>query len=150
MKTNYTFNTTSNFNYTPNTQISTSKIKGMNENRKDYDKKVDFENSNLYFYRNIGLNLKPENEFEDRYKNKSNENNSLLKRIKELEVELQNANTKYEEIKDNLEKEIENEKELKKANETESESKIKISIKNEYEHQLNAKNLDDKYNIIKT
>ena len=94
--------------------------------------------------------MKLENEFVNRYKNKSNENNSLLKRIKELEVELQNANTKYEEIKDNLEKEIENEKELKKANETESESKIKISIKNEYEHQLNAKNLDDKYNIIKT
>ena len=38
----------------------------MNINKKDYDKKFDFENSNLYFYRNIGLNLKPENEFEDR------------------------------------------------------------------------------------
>ena len=148
MTTNYNFNSTSNFNYT--TQNSNPQIQAINMDTKDYDKKIDFENSNLYFYRNIGLNLKPENEFEDRYKNKSNENNSLLKRIKELEVELQKANTKYEEIKDNLEKEIENEKELKKSNETESESKIKISIKNEYEHQLNAKNLDDKYNIIKT
>ena len=131
MTTNYNFNSTSNFNYT--TQNSNPQIQAINMDTKDYDKKIDFENSNLYFYRNIGLNFKPDNEFKDRYNNKLTENDSLLKRIKDLEVQLQSKNTKIEEIKDNLERQIENEKELKKAAETESENKIKISVKNEYE-----------------
>jgi predicted component of type VI protein secretion system len=59
MKTrNYTL--TSNYNYKTKSPIT--EIKSMNIDKKDYDKKLDFENSNLYFYRNIGLNLKPENE----------------------------------------------------------------------------------------
>ena len=59
MKTiNYTL--TSNYNYKTKNPIN--EIKSMNIDKKDYDKKLDFENSNLYFYRNIGLNLKPENE----------------------------------------------------------------------------------------
>ena len=147
MTTNYNFNSTSNFNYT--TQNSNPQIQAINMDTKDYDKKIDFENSNLYFYRNIGLNFKPDNEFKDRYNNKLTENDSLLKRIKDLEVQLQSTNTKIEEIKDNLERQIENEKELKKAAETESENKIKISVKNEYENQQKEKNLNDKYKELK-
>ena len=61
MKTiNYTL--TSNYNYKTKNPIN--EIKSMNIDEKDYDKKLDFENSNLYFYRNIGLNLKLENESE--------------------------------------------------------------------------------------
>ena len=61
MKTvNYIF--TSNYNYKTKNPIT--EIKSMNIDKKDYDKKLDFENSNLYFYRNIGLNLKLENESE--------------------------------------------------------------------------------------
>ena len=149
MNTNYNFNSTSNYNYTIKSQNSNPQIQAINMDTKDYDKKIDFENSNLYFYRNIGLNFKPDNEFKDRYNNKLTENDSLLKRIKDLEVQLQSTNTKIEEIKDNLERQIENEKELKKAAETESENKIKISVKNEYENQQKEKNLNDKYKELK-
>ena len=70
-----------------------SKIQNNNE-------PSDLLSSNLYYYRNVGANFKDENEFKYRYDNQLQATNSLSKRVKELEVELQAANTRYDEMKE--------------------------------------------------
>ena len=103
-----------------------SKIQNNNE-------PSDLLSSNLYYYRNVGANFKDENEFKYRYDNELQATNSLSKRVKELEVELQAANTRYDEKKEKLTKELENEKQLRKETENSSMSRIEEYIKKENE-----------------
>ena len=101
--------------------------------------------SNLYYYRNVGANFKDENEFKHRYDNQLQANSSLAKRVKELEVELQSTNTRYDEMKDKLLKEIESEKQLRKETETSSMAQIEKYIKSETELKQQYLDLKNKY-----
>ena len=103
---------------------------------KNYDKKINFENSNLYFYRNNLNSNDNEFEFKNRYDNQLNKNTSLIKRISELEIELENEKTRYNELKDKLENELQNERNLRKNLELKLNDKINEYIKNE----INLKN----------
>ena len=109
----------------------------------------DLLSSNLYYYRNVGANFKDENEFKYRYDNQLQATNSLSKRVKELEVELQAANTRYDEMKEKLTKELENEKQLRKETENSSMSRIEEYIKKENELKQQLSNLNIKYGELK-
>ena len=119
-----------------------SKIQNNNE-------PSDLLSSNLYYYRNVGANFKDENEFKYRYDNQLQATNSLSKRVKELEVELQAANTRYDEMKEKLTKELENEKQLRKETENSSMSRIEEYIKKENELKQQLSNLNIKYGELK-
>jgi len=80
---NYNLNnpiTSATFNYNLKNSNSTNQKYPIDIDTKDYDKKIDFETSNLYFYRNLGIE-NPDNEFREKYDNKLEENHLLLNRV---------------------------------------------------------------------
>ena len=149
MESNYNFTSTTNYNFNTNSNIPLS----LNQkfpyeiNVGDYDKKLDFENTNLYFYRNA-LDSNQDNDFKDKYDNKLKENNVLLKRLKELEIEIETINARIEETRNKLSRELENQKSLRKASEIESSNKLKNCIKNEIDSKQNFSNIEIKYSEL--
>ena len=157
----YNSHNSATFNYNTNDPISSTtynyNLKNPNSTNqklpydidtKDYDKKIDFETSNLYFYRNLGID-NPDNEFREKYDNKLEENHLLLKRVKELEIEIEAANQRLEETKDRLERKLENEKQLRKNYETESSNKLKNCLKNEIDSKQSSSNIEIKFSELK-
>ena len=148
---NYNLNnpiTSATFNYNLKNSNSTNQKYPIDIDTKDYDKKIDFETSNLYFYRNLGIE-NPDNEFREKYDNKLEENHLLLKRVKELEIEIEAANQRLEETRDTLERKLENQKQLRKDFETESSNKLKNCLKNEIDSKQSSSNIEIKYSELK-
>ena len=148
---NYNLNnpiTSATFNYNLKNSNSTNQKYPYDIDTKDYDKKIDFETSNLYFYRNLGIE-NPDNEFREKYDNKLEENHLLLKRVKELEIEIEAANQRLEETRDTLERKLENQKQLRKDFETESSNKLKNCLKNEIDSKQSSSNIEIKYSELK-